>query len=763
MAPLHEWWKGFGQALPDAAAAGIGRAREAAAFVASGAIPGVALVEARHTAGGSHVALHLDIEVERPQDLACDIRAVEPVAVVFGAGGHAPSVLALRADFPDTMHQNAIPSGFPRSLCVDDRPWAEAQLTFTVADFIRRIQLWLAKAAKGELHDPAQPLEPLFFGSALKILVPRAALAEREDPAELIGFAHPDNPDIVVTRLVGKDVRADGHPNGFVVVPLRAAPQQTGRLRQSPATLAALAAELAQCGVDLGAEIARRVIAWAGLQKDDLRRLSSRLAIIAAFPVEGADGKTADDLRAFVTESTAGEVGAALGVIERNVSDVGSGSGYVRLIGVKEHKPVPALDIVPAEVHLDFSRDLGAAIGGQEAPDTRAAVMIGAGSLGSQVAVNLAREGRFQWTLVDNDALLPHNLARHALFSSDVGLPKAIAVARRMHGLLDEPIGHLACNVLAPSDNLKEALADRLKAADIILDASASIAVSRYVADLPDASGRRLSLFFNPAGTAVVLLSEGTGRDVTLRDLESQYHRILRTEAALADHLQPRARGLRYSGSCRAVTNRISASQAALLSAIAARGITAALKEDDAAIRIWSVSDESEVRLHLRRAAEVKRVTLGDWIVTYDTNVEAEVAALRDRNLPRETGGVLLGISDTSRRSIHIVSALPQPDDSQGSVTRFERGVAGLQEVVAAAAEASLHQVRYVGEWHSHPAGSSTMPSTIDLSQLCWLTEELENEGLPALMAIAGDHGAITLLLGGRQRGAPDGARKECA
>lgn len=757
MTALHDWWTGFGGALPDAAAAEIGRARDAAAFVASGAIPGVALMEARQTAGGSHVALHLDIEVERPQDLACDIRGTEPVAVVFSAAGYPPSVLALRADFPDTMHQNAIPEGFPRSLCVDDRPWAEAQLTFTVADLIRRIQLWLAKAARGELHDPAQPLEPLFFGNAIKILVPPSVLAEQDEPAELIGLPHPDSPNIVVTRPVGKGSRANGHPNGFVVIPLRASPQQTGRLRQSPATLAALAAEMGNCGVDLGKEIASRATAWAGLDSDDLRRLSSRIAIVIAFPVEGADGKTADDLRAFVTQATAGEVGAALGVIERNVSDVGSRSGYLPLVLVKDIKAVPALDIAPAEVYVDFNRALGATISGPEAPDTRAAVMIGAGALGSQVAINLAREGRFRWTLVDNDALLPHNLARHALFSSDIGVPKAIAVARRMHGLLDEPIGHLACNVLAPSDDLKEALAEKLAAADIIIDASASVAVSRHLADLPDAPARRLSVFFNPAGSAVVLLSEGVDRAITLRDLEGQYHRMLQTEPALADHLLARAAGVRYSGSCRAVTNRISASQAALLSAIAARGIAATLQEAEAAVRIWTVSGDGEVRLDRRKAASVDRIPLGDWTVSYDQRVQAELAELRAKNLPHETGGVLLGISDTSRRSIHIVRALPQPDDSEGSVTRFERGVSGLQEAVAAAAEASLHQVRYVGEWHSHPAGSGTIPSMIDLRQLCWLTGELENEGLPALMAIAGDNGAVTLLLGGKA------AMKECA
>lgn len=749
MDELHQWWGSFGNSVPMTAAIDFPLARDMAELVSTGAIAGVTFAEARRAHDGKHIALHLDVAVERPQDLAHPVRALEPVAVVFGADDEPPSVIALRSDFPETMHQNGVPIGGPRSLCVDDRPWAEARLTFTVADLLRRIQLWLAKAARGELHDPAQPLEPLFFRNPVAIMMPPAAVAAGNAPAELVGFLRPDNPNIVITRLVAEGEKIGNQQNGFVVIALRAQPQGMGSLRQAPVTLAALAKELQACGIDLIQEIRTRVTAWAGIQNDDLRRLSSRVAIIVAFPIAAQDGGTADDLRAFVTVDTAGEVGAALGMIERNVSDIGSGSGYVRVIMARTQETIPNLEIAPADVHLEFNRLLGAAVSGQEKPDMRSAVMIGAGSLGSQVAINLAREGRFRWTLVDHDTLLPHNLARHALYPIDTGAPKAIAVARKMHGLLDESIGHLVCNVLAPTEELKSTLTEKLSAADFIIDASASVAVSRFLADVPGAAGRRLSVFFNPAGNAVVLLSEGIDRAVTLRDLEAQYHNLIQTEPELASHLGIHLMGLRYSGSCRAITNRISASQSAMMSAIATRGITNALREESGSVRIWRIDENAEVKLHARAAIAVKRITLGDWQVSFDERLEAELAALRAQNLPHETGGVLLGITDASRRSIHVVRALPQPSDSHGTVAGFERGVAGLRLAVAAAAEASLYQVRYIGEWHSHPRGSTTRPSTIDLQQLCWLTDELESEGLPALMAIVGDDGSLGILLGG--------------
>jgi hypothetical protein len=158
---IHPWWAGFGQAVTSPDDLTSPAARELASAIAAGTVPAVTLTGLRECAQTGHTAVGLEVEVERPQDLAYPLRVTEPVAVVFAAQGGQPRVLALRADFPDTPHQNWTPQGAPCSLCVDDRPWSEAKLTYRPADLIRRIQLWLAKAARGELHDTAQPPDPL--------------------------------------------------------------------------------------------------------------------------------------------------------------------------------------------------------------------------------------------------------------------------------------------------------------------------------------------------------------------------------------------------------------------------------------------------------------------------------------------------------------------------------------------------------------------------------------------------------------------------
>lgn len=752
-AVLHPWWPAFGQPVaPDAVTPDAAQA--VVAYVLSGSAPAVTLVGTRQTDDGSLAALHLEIGVERPQDLAVPVRSMEPVALVFGTSSVQPAVLALRPDFPETMHQNWTPDEMPRALCVDDRPWAEAQLTFTPAEFMRRVQLWLAKAARGELHDTAQPLEPLFFHNLAKIILPTAALMQTKRPAELVGYMRSERATIIATEMVEQG----GNKNDpmFVVVPLRAAPQGMRRLQHAPQTLDALAQQLHACSIDLVAELRERVIEWAGVDSAAVRRLQARIALVIAFPITGLDGRQADDLRAFITHDTAGDLGIALGALARNESNVGSGSGYVRMVGIATDTTVPNLSIEPADVHLDFDRAAGATISGQTQPDTRRCVLIGAGSLGSQLAINLAREGRFQWTIIDDDHLMPHNLARHALYPIDVGRPKVVGLAHRIHALLDDPVTFLEADFLHPPIELATKLDEAIANADVIIDTSASVAVSRRLADLPRPGARRLSVFFNPTGTAVTLLAEGHDRALTLHDLEAQYHSLIQTNPTLAHHLQAES-GVRYSGSCRAATNRIPASRAAQMCAIASQAIVDALAGDDAAVRVWTLANDHSVSLTEATALPVQKIALGSWTVTYDEGLVGQIAALRAERLPHETGGVLLGITDTSRRSVHIVTALPAPRDSSGSVTTFERGVSGLTAAVKEAAERSLHQIRYVGEWHSHPRGSSTRPSSTDIRQLCWLTDELESEGVPALMAIAGDHGQISVLLAGRGCLSPNG------
>lgn len=125
--------------------------------------------------------------------------------MLFTPSGSMPPVYILRDDFPDTAHQQLAFEGAPRAICIDDRSWAETRLIWTPAELVHRILSWFERAARGELHDARQPLDPVLFGSPLTFLISRRVLrasAERD----LIARHFPEHlrfrPPPSTTRLV---------------------------------------------------------------------------------------------------------------------------------------------------------------------------------------------------------------------------------------------------------------------------------------------------------------------------------------------------------------------------------------------------------------------------------------------------------------------------------------------------------------------------------------------------------------------------------
>ena len=89
----------------------------------------------------------------------------------------------------------------PRAICIDDRIWSEARLTWTAAELIHRILSWFSRAARGDLHDPRQPLDPLIIGSPISFIIPRHVL-RRAVALDLIGVHDPEHRQSLRVRRV---------------------------------------------------------------------------------------------------------------------------------------------------------------------------------------------------------------------------------------------------------------------------------------------------------------------------------------------------------------------------------------------------------------------------------------------------------------------------------------------------------------------------------------------------------------------------------
>ena len=120
--------------------------------------------------------------------------------------------------------------------------------------------------------------------------------------------------------------------------------------------------------------------------------------------------------------------------------------------------------------------------------------------------------------------------------------------------------------------------------------------------------------------------------------------------------------------------------------------------------------------------------------------------ALRQEKLPKETGGVLLGSIDTERKIIYIYDTIPAPEDSKETTSTFERGIKGVLDEYMKYQKITDNQIQYLGEWHSHPKGCSTTPSSLDLKLFAYLSENLSRQGNPTVMGILGDNNHSFIL-----------------
>jgi integrative and conjugative element protein (TIGR02256 family) len=115
--------------------------------------------------------------------------------------------------------------------------------------------------------------------------------------------------------------------------------------------------------------------------------------------------------------------------------------------------------------------------------------------------------------------------------------------------------------------------------------------------------------------------------------------------------------------------------------------------------------------------------------------------------LPSETGGILLGFFDTSRRIVYIADLLPAPPDSIERPTFFVRGSKGLRAALDSVTRTTRGQLEYVGEWHTHPDGCSVGASHDDKDLLEKLSRVMAEDGLPEVMLIAGEEGRLAVHL----------------
>ena len=353
-----------------------------------------------------------------------------------------------------------------------------------------------------------------------------------------------------------------------------------------------------------------------------------------------------------------------------------------------------------------------------------------------------ARMGVGQWTIVDPDHLMPHNLARHALGPEYVGWAKAEAMTTAIRDMLGQEVARPFVGRI--DDGLIGEKA--LEGADVVVDSSASVPVGRWLATCSAHAGRTVSVFMNPSGTDLVILREGALREPRLDHVEMSYYWWLANNTELATHLVDGRVGMFPSGGCRTPSLSLPQTNIGILASVAAKRVLLDAPQVEGSIEIWRLF-EAGTTVTRKTADKFRQVVIGGWTVAVSEEVIEGIVQARRAVGASETGGILVGSWDRVRRRAYIVGHYDPPPDSIHSPTGFIRGFVGVYQTLKSVELRTAQNLTYIGEWHTHPPGYTSRPSADDHTLLRWIQEVLVFLDVPPLMMIAGRDG-LRLVLG---------------
>ena len=370
--------------------------------------------------------------------------------------------------------------------------------------------------------------------------------------------------------------------------------------------------------------------------------------------------------------------------------------------------------------------------------------LLGAGSLGSKIALHRARAGAAPVICSDPRLLRPHNAARHGLYPPPAeGLRsgwldyKALELGAAINGL-----GQHTAALLGDHQRLVEDLRrpGGPRAEWLLNTTGSTIAREGLAADPTAPRGAEAGLFDD--GSLGYLNVEGAQRNPDALEEMSALFELARQRPDLREKVFKPAGQLGFVPIGQGCDSETMMMSDARLSAMAApmAEIFAQLSPGTRLGRIHVLMRDGLGLRHevheVQRYARTELEGLDRWTVSVSDPVQefinADIAEWPDV----ETGGVLVGWVSAIARRIVVVATLDAPPDSLRSAAEFRLGVVGLPDALAALSGETAGALYCVGTWHSHLGTAA--PSGRDWASAAMIGRE---EARPMTLLIKGADG----------------------
>lgn len=393
--------------------------------------------------------------------------------------------------------------------------------------------------------------------------------------------------------------------------------------------------------------------------------------------------------------------------------------------------------------------------------------LLGAGSIGSKLALHLAREGSAPRIVVDNGNLRPHNFARHGLLprhrieAFNDGKTQALIDAIGLLGQTTSGFHRdvVALCALGGDDERKTAWPNGTQ---FIVDSTGSPAVTDALC-LPMvllSRPRAIETSLMGGGRVAYLAVEGASSNPNVQDIAAEAYRLISASPTLKETVFAKSGDLVQVGQgCSTLTARMS--DATLSAPVPAMAMTLSRmlngdSTNDGEIILGELDEDLLGQQWNRHAVPPFTIVAGTGTGAPSVRIAAHVANIIERAIcarPNvETGGVLMGRFNETTNSFHIVDAIPPPADSEFSASLFLLGIEGLAEVLQSYIDRANGTLFPVGTWHNHLAESSA--SRTDLATGVQMAFA---QTFPALIIIRTPerfHGLVVDAIGSTEPGA---------
>ncbi|MDB5620422.1 ThiF family adenylyltransferase [Tardiphaga sp.] len=705
------------------------------------------------------------------------VRAVEPVMFAFTAGYPlGPPRIRLRADF-NRGHPHIQPSrdGGPPEPCLVAGSPREVLRVRGMGGLLEQLVDWLDKAAMAQLIDPQNGWEPVRRDGIDDVIVADATwltnLPTRDGGCSVFpAWYFASRRANVVTYRIGLPQAS----------PVPLGPKFAAEWRYSPV------------GDQGWTGNTHALVAWSGKLPTGWpfvadRYLPETVTTIDELLIRADELGCREFLepklgilqsRIAASKLRDGQPVAVLMLARRPFDVIGTASAIeicpyvVELRGGEALTSGSGLVVRTAMHRAEISPELLRRAAGDDGMALLPWTLIGCGSLGSKLAVYLARSGRGPAAVIDDGSMQPHNFARYGTLPSENkvesfwSIPKAYYLADAL-APLKQPIVPHDVDIVAHAFGEKSIASLVAPNSFVVVNTTGSASVREALAMAGVAANRPRSIeaCMLGIGSVGLMAVEGPGANPSATDLMCEAYRLIHADQGLRREVfNTHAEAIAIGQGCSAMTMPLSDGRLSSFAAPMSEHIRRLQREglkDLGEILLGSLASDG-LDLHWQRTEIRPRIIVGDGngsVVRLSPEVDETIRREIAARPGSETGGIIVGRYSDVADVFHVVAAMPAPPDSKFSRDEFVLGTEGLRPMLEDLIEGSGGALYALGTWHNHLVPSG--PSGTDIGTAALLSI---SQYFPLLMLIHTPRGYVHLTAEAfsvRSKAAPGEANDE--